>query len=423
MDISRNISLLYRYNLFTSVALSVVANGVFLDQLMLKLDIDIGDFGLIKSVMFLAPALSYQLAIPLLRRLDRPEQVCAYSYAVRVTLPCLLPLFGIFGAGRELITYAAMLILGVSGALAAFANNSLSLIYRQTFPESRYNHFMGKVMLLINLPAVLINLGGAWILKCVENYQGNTYLWIFWLLQTSTVLFQIPAFKAIRQVEGAPRRPVRLSFHLEDFLSPFRNPAYRRFLVFCSGFGIVFGIISTYFIVYLYTERHWNVMQVMLWSTLFSLISLVISFCGGRLFDRASFPALFALLSGLIFLGTLATGFALNTTWGIALAMLFIWNGWGSTLGAILATVLNAAAGKLACRENTIFFISLYSLTLNFGQFIGSAMAGSLLRMVSRGLPDGVFNFQGFFRLSSLPAFLLLCFTTLWWRKHTAPKH
>jgi len=404
------------------VALSVVANGVFLDQLMLKLDIDIGDFGLIKSVMFLAPALSYQLAIPLLRRLDWPEQVCAYSYALRVSLPCLLPLFGIFGAGRGLITFAAMLILGFSGAMAAFANNSLSLIYRQTFPEDRYNHFMGKIMLLLNLPAVLINLGAAWILKYCENYQGNTYLWIFCLLQICTVLFEIPAFKAIRRVESAPRKPVRFSFHPGDFLSPFRNPGYRRFLLFCSGFGVVFGIISTYFVVYLYNERHWSVMRVMIWSTLFSLISLVVSFHGGRRFDRSSFPALFTLLSALIFLGTLATGFALNTTWGILLAMFFIWNGWGSTLGAVLATVLNSAAGKLASRENTIFFISLYSLTLNFGQFIGSAMAGSLLRMVSRGLPEGVFNFQGFFRLSSLAAFLLLFFTALWWRKQAVPK-
>ncbi|MFA6931376.1 MAG: MFS transporter [Lentisphaeria bacterium] len=418
MDTSRNIPLLYRYNLFTSVTLSVVANGVLIDQLMLKLNIDIGDFGIIKSMMFLAPALSYQLAIPLLRKLDCPEQVCAYSYAIRVFLPCLLPFLGIFGAGREVITIAAMLILGLCGALAAFANNSLSLIYRQTFPENRYNHFMGKIMLLISLPAVLINLSVAWILKHCENYSGNTYLWIFALLQIITVSFEIPAFKAIWKVQTGPRKPVKIHFHLPDFIVPFYDREYRRFLLFCSGFGVIFGIISTYFIVYLYNERHWSVMRVMLWSTLFSLISLAVSSLAGKRFDRISYPALFTLLSGMIFIGSLATGFALDTTWGMLIAMIFIWNGWGSALGAVLATVLNSAAGRLASKENTIFFISLYSLTLNFGQFIGSALAGLLLRMVSYASPEGNFNFQGFFRLSCAAAFLLLFFTTLWWRKN-----
>lgn len=422
MDTSRNISLLYRYHFFTSIAFSVVANTIFLDQLMLKLNIDIGDFGMIKGAMFIIPALSYQLAIPFLRRLDQPELVCAYSYALRVLLPCLLPLMGIFGLSPKMLSISAMLILGVSCAMLSIASNSLLLIYRKTFPEERYNHFMGKIILLLNLPATLINLGVAWILQYCENCRGNTYLWIFFLLQVSTVLFEIPAFRAMRQVQREPRKAIRMAFNFRDYILPLRSPGYRNFLLFCLAFGLVLGITSTYFIVYLYNERHWSVMRVMFFGTLFSVISLVISFRGGKRFDRSTFPGLFAFFCGLIFIGTLATGFALDKVWGMIVAMLFIWNGWGSTLGAVLSTIIFSASGKLASKENTIFFISMYSLTINLGQFSGSVLAGYMLRMASRGLPEGIFNFQGFFRLSSLAAFLLFFFTFLWWRTHLRKK-
>ena len=68
---------LYWYNLLISFTLTIAANFTFIDRLLLRLNIDLGIFGTMKSIMFLLPAVLYQVFSPLLHRLDRDVQVTA----------------------------------------------------------------------------------------------------------------------------------------------------------------------------------------------------------------------------------------------------------------------------------------------------------------------------------------------------------
>ncbi|UKI32594.1 MAG: hypothetical protein L6W00_03205 [Lentisphaeria bacterium] len=72
---------------FNSVAIALGANWVVSDMILLRADFDLVSFGVVKSSMFLLPALSYWAAAGVLRRWNRDRLVCFWSYLARAVLP------------------------------------------------------------------------------------------------------------------------------------------------------------------------------------------------------------------------------------------------------------------------------------------------------------------------------------------------
>jgi len=327
MPQSRNICCLERYNIFLSLALALVANLQLLDLLLLKIGFAIDRFGLIKSIMFILPALSYQLMMPWIRR-KHELSLCVYAYSIRIALPCLLPFLALLVDDKTILAVATMAVLGIGATLAALANNTLSVIYRRALPERNFNRLLTRMMFLFNLPALLITLPAAGVLSWCNRLPADIYLTIFGLLEIASALFEIPAVRALRRVriEEAPQAGITV-IRQRDLLRPWFEPEYRDFLIWVGLRGMVGGLWSVYFVVYLYETRHWSTFSVLLTGALLGVGGLGTAPGAGRLADRINYPSAFLWLSLLWVAGGFAMGLALDTVWGMALALLLIWDG------------------------------------------------------------------------------------------------
>ena len=94
----RNILRLYGYNFFTSLAVTIAAHSLFLDKLLLRLELDLSRFGVIKGSMYVASALLYMIFTPFLQRNPgrSDKLICIWAYLCRVAVPVLLPVIAIF---------------------------------------------------------------------------------------------------------------------------------------------------------------------------------------------------------------------------------------------------------------------------------------------------------------------------------------
>ena len=83
--------------------------------------------------MFIAPALCYELLAGYLQAKNRDRLVCIWRYALRVTVPLLLPVMALFTSNRSVLFCTAIFVFGFGFTMAAFANNTLSVLYRNSF--------------------------------------------------------------------------------------------------------------------------------------------------------------------------------------------------------------------------------------------------------------------------------------------------
>ena len=104
MALSNMVRRLCLYNLFNSLAITPACNVIFADKLMLRMEIDLDLFGMIKGFTYLIPTVLYQLAVPLLQRLKNDVGVTVWCYLLRALLPALLPIFALFTDNKSVLT-------------------------------------------------------------------------------------------------------------------------------------------------------------------------------------------------------------------------------------------------------------------------------------------------------------------------------
>lgn len=414
----RNISLLLRYNFFMSLTLAVLANFQLQDRLLLRMGFEAERFGAIKSMMFLAPALIYQLALPLLHRAD-PVRLCVNSYALRTILPCLLPFFAIVCTDLNTLEIVTMAVFAICYTAAAFANNTLAVIYRHSLPARQFNELTAKIFLYFNLPLLVVVFPVAWIFTLVEWLPRPWFLLVFGVTQVVSVLFELPAIKALRQLKLADYSGGTKPPRFREMIRPLFNPAYRRFLGFAALRSFLAGMLGAFFFVYLYTERNWTTFDAVLWGTLLAGAGLVISLPFGRLADHIGYPASFLILNLLLVVGTGILGFGAASPWLMALVVILVWDGSGSIVAQIANAIEQGAAGRLAGKKHTPCYISLFNFAYMIARAAGSVAAGWLLKLVST--PEHGYNFIGFFQLCFFTAALLLIYSLGWLLREPRP--
>lgn len=119
------------------------ANWVITDMILLRMNFDLSRFGVIKSSMFLLPALAYWAAAGLAAEAElRPSGLplvlfCPGGSAAGMPAAALLT-----DDGR--ILFAVCLIVFSGGyTFALFANNSLLAIYKSALPAAEFNRRRG----------------------------------------------------------------------------------------------------------------------------------------------------------------------------------------------------------------------------------------------------------------------------------------
>ena len=406
---SANLKLFNRHAIMISISIAVSCSWVITDLLLLNLEFDLTKFGLIKSSMFLLPAVSYFAATGFLRRLDRDLAVAAHAYLWRVLLPLLLTVVAYFCHSQTILLWTAAIIFSTSYSCAMFANNTLLKLYRRTLSPADFNRGSMYLPALMGLPAAIIGLVS---IPLLYHFSGDrqAFLLCLFLLQFVTLFFQCPAIRAIMAVrfpetaapaEAQEKTPRPL---LRDLL---RDGRMMRLLSLMLAHGVWIGLVSTYFVVYLLKCRGVN--PSLLVGAELVLGILVFASAGkvGRLAGKVGYRKIFSIAT-LVILVTQAAWLAMPGSTALLVVFgILIYNA-NNGLAAVLCRQLEGTcSAALAKPGQDELCIAAGTLVSSLGCFAGCLAAGKLFGVLGG---EELARFIPYFRCTLvLPLVMFLC--------------
>ena len=420
MSIKENnsVKLLYYYNFYTSLAILICSSTVFIDKFLLKVNIDLSAFGIIKGLMYFLPAVSYLLLSPYLQKKQIDREVCMVGYLLRVALPCLLPILALLTSNTKILTAACMIILPISMMMATFANNSLMVIYRQAIPAETFNKCSNTMMMLLSLPGCLIGVPVALFMDVFDKSSVQTFCIIYAALSFICVLFEIPAIRAMKKVKlnTSSENIVKKRFNLHELISPYKDKNFSPVVWITFWHGVICGSFGAYLIVYLMLSREWKMSLIAILMGIIGLFAYTFLPYGGKLTDRYGFAKIFFVQAFLIFSMTALLCFCWNNLLVLILFLFLVWDTATSIIGSWMSGTEIGATSKLAVKGRENYYVSAYNLCRSGGLFLGSFLAMPLYRYCEKSCGAGNYSkiFQTYFGLLIILAFILLAHTIVY---------
>ncbi len=400
---SENFRRLAVYQVFNAAAIAIGANWVVTDMILLRMDFDLSLFGLIKSSMFLLPALSYWAAAGWLRRWNRDRRVCLLSYLARAVLPLALPAAALLTRDRGVLLIVALIVFSGGYTFAMFANNSLLTLYRQALPRETFHRGGSLLTALPGPAAALVAVPTVWLLG--RAGEGAFFPLLF-LLQALTLLAEIPAAAAILGVK-VHETPRPEPFSLREWTLPFRDPEFRPLFGFVLLHMLWIGLVSTYLVVYLLKIRQYPAELIVLLECGLSVAVATGARSAGRLADR--FGSLPVLAAGSAATLLVCGGWTLFPACVplFLVYLFFVYNGNGGFLPSTMRNLESCASASLATPGSANHYVAALALGQSLGCFAGCLLAGPLFA----ALPgEGADRFRMYFAAAALPAIAMTLF-------------
>ena len=377
---------LYLYNLLTAASLTVVAEFLFVDQLLLRIQTDLAVIGVLKAFVFFLPVVSYQLAVPLLNRTHWEILLCAYFYVLRAVLPALVPVAALLGARNATLQWMCIIILPVAMMLATFANNALMIIYRRLLPSDRFNRDIGIIQMCFFLPCLVLGIPVSLIFKRAAVLDDRSFFVVYLTAMLVCALFQLPAFAVMRSLGGVRGQHEESTPENEagmGWVRPYRDPHYRKTLTVTFLHALVSGVGIAYIGVFCLKIMELSVSSTFIVRTVASIIGMVLMPYAGQLADKIGYSRMYLWLGVLLSIG-LAVPVVFPHPWMLPLCALLFWDGANSPVGLALQTCEQAAASKLAPALNTAGYIAAFNVARCAGIGMGALAAGMLFGAVTR---------------------------------------
>ena len=376
---------IYLYNLLTAASLSVVAEFLFVDQLLLRIHTGVATIGVLKALIFFLPVVSYQLAVPTLNRLHVEIPLCAYFYVLRVLLPAAVPAAALLGAGDIALQWMSIVILPVAMMLATFANNTLMIIYRRLLPPDKFNRSAGIIQMCFYLPCFVFGIPVALLFRRAAALDDPGFFRYQLTAMLVCALFQLPAFAVIRSIGrlgGGEAAPPRGSWR--EQLRPYRDPRYRKTLIVTSLHAFVTGFGIAYIGVFCLKIMELPVSNAFIVRTVASVVGALLLPYSGKLADRFGYRKMYTWAGMLLTIGV-ATLVIFPYPWILPVCALLFWDGVNSPVGGTLQMCEQAAASKLAPSCGTAGYVAAFNVARCTGMGAGSLAAGALFWMLTAG--------------------------------------
>ena len=376
---------LYWYNLLTATSLTVVAEFLFVDQLLLRIHTGVAVIGILKSLIFFLPVVSYQLAVPLLNRTNLEIPLCAYFYVLRAVMPALVPAAALLGTGDPVLQWMSIVILPVAMMLATFANNALMIIYRRQLPSERFNRDVGVMQMCFYLPCLVLGIPVSLIFKRAATLDDRSFFTVYLAAMLVCAVFQLPAFAVMRSLGGARgnHETNRSGGSGMNWLRPYRDFRYRKTLIVTFLHALVSGVGIAYIGVFCLKMLGVSVSNAYIVRTAASIVGMVLMPYAGQLADRVGYSRVYVGSGALLSLGLVLT-VLFPYPWMLPLCALLFWDGVNSPVGSALYTCEQAAASKLAPPRDTAGYIAAFNVARCTGIGGGALLAGALFGVVSR---------------------------------------
>lgn len=401
------------YQLLNAIAIAIGANWVVTDMILLHMKFDLALFGVVKSSMFLVPALAYWAAAGVLRKWNRDRLVCLWSYLGRILLPLALPIVAMATADREIRFGVSLAVFAGGYTLALFAKNSLLSLYRGALPPAEFNR---NGLLLSALPgpvAMLTALPAVWLLGRIREEQFFPLLLIIHLL---TLLPEIPAAAALLRVR-VPERPRPDSLRFQEWLMPFGDGKFRPLLVFSFLHAFWMGVPATYLVVFLLKIRDFPPFGIALIEFALSVAAVVGARLAGRLADRFGYAAVMAAGAAAITAVSILWVIYPAAALPLFLFLFCIENGNNGFVAVTLRNLEGCAAAALAAPGRINGYVAAFTLVQAVGCFIGCLFAGPLFALLPGNQME---QFHLLFAIAVLPAAAMMFFSFYWLNKRKA---
>ena len=400
---NRNVLRLSLYQAFMSASISVPGSWILMDMLLLRMHIDIRLFGMIKSSMFLVPAIVYWLLANRLRDLRIAPAVCRWAYLLRITIPLCLPLTALYIGSASIRMAICIAVFSSSFSLAMIANNTLLTVSRAAVEPGVFNKYSLFFYSLQSLPASLMGYPVARVLAN-PSLDDRSFLLLFFAIEVVVSLLYIPAFICLRDLDMKTQEDLpRTSF--KEHLMPFIDRGFRTIFAFTALRAFWMGMLSTYWTVHLLSIRGWRADSIVIFETAMMFALLFVAPLCGKLADRKGYRLCFLVMTLLSIIAAYLNIALWTSPLVLFIAMLVNNNGCVGIISTCSLSLLSSAVVATAPKGHSERYIAAYSLFNSLGAFGGCCMASRLFAFLSDGAEANGALYRQFFLITS---FLLL---------------
>ena len=375
---SPEIRKLYLFHFFLSMALAVVSSFLFIDKILLRMGLNMSQFGVIKGLAFLGPVTLNLLLAPYLTRWGRDRHIVVSGYLLRVAFPYLLLVLPQLTEDTRLLTLGSTIVLLVTMVFPTLANNSISALCKAHIPRERLGHHMAHIVSLWTVPGFLLAIPCGWYIDRYGASSDPEFYRAFLHVLLATTIFVLPAgwvMLRLSRLEKARRKLPRLGYR--DIREPFANKAFRVYLNASFMLSLVSMMIIAFINPYLFRARGLSLLQVSLITTMVTLMGVGLRPLWGQIADH---------FGGKNILRVSVVGVAVALLFLTGEGLLFIvifallaWNTNEGLFGVGVFTGQRYLNLALSDEEKANIYIAATTFVNGVGMFCGSFLGGFLL--------------------------------------------
>ena len=401
-----NLKKIYVFHFFNNIAISVVANFLFLDRIFLRMGLNMQEFGIIKGFAYLLPMALNLLVAPYIGRLNRDREIVSIGYFIRVFLPLVFLVIPRFISDRATLVTAVSLLLITIHIFPIIANNCIQMLVRANVPPDALGTHLSWITVIWTLPGFLLAIPLSWI---VDRHTGGTdaeFYRTMFLVMLSTGIFEFVASAIVMRLPR-PESEKRPELFFRDILLPFKSRNFRRLLGVVLNFSLVNSLIMAFVNPYLLNVQRLSMLFISVVSAVVSLLSILVLPFWGRLADliggrNIKKVAVIGLMIGIAAL--MGRGIIF-----IIIYALFAWEGSRGLFGSGIYSTQQFLVFSLSREDKRPIFFAASTFAIGAGWFLGSLFGGAVLERLLQieQFADPMVPYRIYFGICTLGALVL----------------
>ncbi|RKX72630.1 MAG: hypothetical protein DRP70_04440 [Spirochaetes bacterium] len=375
-ELDPNLKKIYAFHFFNTIAISVVANFLFLDRIFLRMGLNMQQFGAVKGFAYLLPMCINLLLSPFIGQFNKDREIVAVGYLVRVFMPLLFLLLPGMISNKSTLVSAITVILITVHIFPIIANNSIQLLVRSNVPQKVLGIHLSRIALVWTLPSFLLAIPLSWILDRHSGGSDSEFYRTMFFLMFSTALFELIASSIIMKL---PRSHLHKYSGLRfgDIMLPFRNMDFRNLLLAVGSFSILTSMIAAFINPYLLEIQGISMTVISIISAAVALLSILALPYWGKLVDHVGGKNIYTIAMLGITVGVLALlGKGL---FFILIYALFAWQGSRGIFGSGIYSIHQFMVFSQSKEDKRPIFFAASTFVLGVGWFLGAFLGGFFL--------------------------------------------
>lgn len=403
-----DIKKIYLYHFFSSIALCVLANTLFLDKILLRCGLKMSQFGFIKGFAILLPAVVMLLVSPLIMRLQLDRIVVAVCYLFRVTIPFLFLVLPSWTKDHAILTASFSMILMTCAMFFVLANNSTRVLCKSLLPPSSIGKHLSWISVVWFLPGAALAIPLARYVDMHANGSDAEFYKAMFHVFFGTTIFQIAASWVIMRItKPAKRSDEETDTSLRAILEPFKDRRFRLSLNWAFLYSVVVAMVVGFINPYLIKAQGLDMSQISTIAFVVLAASIALHPMWGHMADR--FGGRNLLRVGVV---GVAVGLFFLTGKGMVFVIIFAilaWNVGNGLFGTAMTVGGQYLTFSLSHEHKSNVYLAAAGIVRLCGMSVGFFAGGILLEWLKETIStdDPIVPYRIYYTYCALGVLLL----------------